>query len=79
MSGASILLGGTTASGKSALAIALARELDALVVNVDSQQLFADLPILTARPAAADQAQADHRLYGILARLGRRMKVFERG
>jgi tRNA dimethylallyltransferase len=41
--------------------------LDGIVVNADSQQLFANLPILTARPVAADLAQAPHRLYGVLA------------
>ena len=45
----------------------MARLLDGIVVNADSQQLFADLPILTARPVAADLAQAPHRLYGVLA------------
>ena len=37
------------------------------MVNADSQQLFADLPILTARPSAADEASVPHRLYGQLA------------
>ena len=62
-----VVIGGSTASGKSALALALARELDGVVVNADSQQLFADLPTLTARPDAADLARAPHRLYGLLA------------
>ncbi len=65
--GTLVVIGGSTASGKSALALALARALDAVVVNADSQQLFADLPILTARPSAADEAAAPHRLYGVLA------------
>ena len=38
-----------------------------MIVNADSQQLFADLPILTARPTAADEAALPHRLYGQLA------------
>ena len=45
-----VVIGGSTASGKSALALALARQLGGVIVNADSQQLFADLPILTARP-----------------------------
>lgn len=61
-----LVVGGTTASGKSALALALAERLDAVVVNADSQQLFADLPILTARPTPAEEARAPHRLYGLL-------------
>lgn len=62
-----VVIGGSTASGKSALALALARALDGVVVNADSQQLFRDLPILTARPTPAEEAQAPHRLYGVLA------------
>lgn len=46
--------------------MALAERLGGAVVNADSQQLFADLPILTARPSAADEARAEHRLYGVL-------------
>jgi tRNA dimethylallyltransferase len=64
--GALLVVGGTTASGKSALAAALAARLDAVIVNADSQQLFADLPILTARPTPAEEARLPHRLYGLL-------------
>ncbi len=62
-----MVIGGSTASGKSALALALARELGGVVVNADSQQLFADLPILTARPSVEDERAAEHLLYGVLA------------
>jgi tRNA dimethylallyltransferase len=62
-----VVIGGSTASGKSALALALAEATGGVVVNADSQQLFADLPTLTARPTAADEARAPHRLYGFLA------------
>ena len=61
-----VVIGGSTASGKSALALALARELGGVVVNADSQQLFADVPLLTARPTPADEAAVAHRLYGCL-------------
>lgn len=60
------LLAGPTASGKSALALKMARENGAVIVNADSQQLYADLRILTARPSPAEEAQADHRLYGVV-------------
>jgi tRNA dimethylallyltransferase len=60
------VLGGTTASGKSALALALAERLGGVVVNADSQQLFADLPILTARPGAEEEVRVPHRLYGLV-------------
>lgn len=59
------LIAGPTASGKSALALKLARETGAVVINADSQQLYADLRVLTARPSPEDEAQADHRLYGV--------------
>ena len=45
-----ILIAGPTASGKSALAIALAQRLGGTVVNADSMQVYRDLRILTARP-----------------------------
>ena len=60
------LIAGTTASGKSALALALAERTGGVVVNADSVQLYRSLPTLTARPGPADLARADHRLYGIL-------------
>jgi tRNA dimethylallyltransferase len=59
------LIAGPTASGKSALALKMARETGAIIINADSQQLYADLRILTARPSVEEEAQADHRLYGV--------------
>ncbi len=60
------LIAGTTASGKSALALALAEATGGVIVNADSVQLYRSLPILTAQPTAADRRRAEHRLYGIL-------------
>lgn len=59
------LLGGPTASGKSRLALEMAERTGAVIVNADSQQLYADLRVLSARPSAADEARAEHRLYGV--------------
>lgn len=59
------LIAGPTASGKSRLAMDLAAKSGAVIVNADSQQLYADLRVLTARPSAADEAEVEHRLYGI--------------
>jgi tRNA dimethylallyltransferase len=59
------LIAGPTASGKSALALKMARKTGAVIINADSQQLYADLRILTARPSPEDEAQAEHRLYGV--------------
>lgn len=59
-----ILIAGPTASGKSALALALARARNGVVINADSMQVYGDLRRLTARPSEAEEAQAPHRLYG---------------
>jgi tRNA dimethylallyltransferase len=61
-----VILGGPTASGKSALALAIARACDGVVINADSMQVYRELPILTAQPTAEAQALAPHRLYGFL-------------
>jgi len=60
------VIAGPTASGKSMLALELAHRLGGTVINADSQQTYRDLRILTARPDAAVEAQAPHRLYGYL-------------
>ena len=53
------LIAGPTASGKSALALALAEAEDGIVINGDSAQIYRDLPILSAAPSAADEARAE--------------------
>lgn len=62
-----VLVGGPTASGKSALAVAIAEQFSGTVINGDSMQLYGELSILTARPGDADLARAPHRLYGVLS------------
>jgi tRNA dimethylallyltransferase len=59
-----ILIAGPTASGKSALALALAQELGGVVINADSMQVYRDLRILTARPTRAEEVRIPHRLNG---------------
>jgi tRNA dimethylallyltransferase len=59
-----ILIAGPTASGKSALALALAEKFGGVIINADSMQVYRDLRIITARPSAADEQRAPHRLYG---------------
>ena len=51
---AAILIAGPTASGKSGLALALARDFDGVVINTDSMQVYADLRRLSARPSASE-------------------------
>ncbi len=59
-----LLIAGPTASGKSALAIALAQRLGGWVINADSMQVYGDLRIITARPTPDEEAAAPHRLFG---------------
>jgi tRNA dimethylallyltransferase len=61
-----IIVAGPTASGKSALALALAEEFGGTIINADSMQVYRDLAVLTAQPGAAEQARAPHRLYGVI-------------
>jgi len=60
------MIAGPTASGKSALAAALARDCNGVVINADSMQVYRELSLLTARPQAGELAAAPHRLYGVL-------------
>jgi tRNA dimethylallyltransferase len=66
MSGKLIIVAGPTASGKSALALAIARAEGGTIINADSMQVYRDLRVLTARPDDAALALAPHRLDGIL-------------
>ena len=59
------LLAGPTASGKSRRALEIAAQTGAVIINADSQQLYADLNVLSARPSGEDEARAEHRLYGV--------------
>jgi tRNA dimethylallyltransferase len=59
-----LIVFGPTASGKSALAIDLARRIGGVVVNADSMQVYRELRILTARPTPAEEAMVPHALYG---------------
>lgn len=61
-----ILIAGPTASGKSALALALAERFGGIVINADSMQVYRELEILTARPPPEDLAHAPHALYGFV-------------
>jgi tRNA dimethylallyltransferase len=62
-----VLIAGPTASGKSALALALARSRRGVIINADAMQVYGDLRILTARPSPAEEEQVLHRLYGHVA------------
>jgi tRNA dimethylallyltransferase len=60
-----LIVAGPTASGKSALALALAERHDGTIINADAMQCYSELRILTARPTPEDEAHAPHRLYGV--------------
>ena len=59
-----MLIAGPTASGKSALALRLARKAGGVVINADSMQVYRDLRVITARPTVDEEAEVPHRLYG---------------
>ncbi|MDP6795053.1 MAG: tRNA (adenosine(37)-N6)-dimethylallyltransferase MiaA [Verrucomicrobiota bacterium] len=65
MSTASVYLAGATASGKSALAMRLAKRLGGEIISVDSMQVYRGLDIGTAKPSAADQGEVRHYLIDV--------------
>lgn len=60
-----LIVAGPTASGKSALALALAERFGGTVINADSMQVYRELRVLTARPTPEEEARVPHRLYGV--------------
>ncbi len=64
-----VLIAGPTASGKSAVALELARATGGAIINADSMQVYRELRILSARPAEEDERSADHRLFGFVTAL----------
>ena len=62
-----VIVAGPTCSGKSALALLLARRLGGVVINADAMQVYRELRVLTARPTPADEVLTPHRLYGVRA------------
>lgn len=62
-----IVVAGPTASGKSALGLAIAEAVGGVIINADSMQVYRELPILSAAPSAEEQARVPHRLYGVLS------------
>ncbi len=61
-----LVIAGPTASGKTALAVALARRLGGEIVNADSQQVYRGLDVGTAKPSAAERAAAAHHLVDVV-------------
>lgn len=61
-----IVISGPTASGKSSLAIYLAKKINGVILNADSMQIYKGLPILSAQPNNEDLLEVEHRLYNLL-------------
>lgn len=59
------IIAGPTASGKSALAIDIAKEINGVIVNADSMQIYRHMPILSAVPSEEEKSGISHRLYEI--------------
>ena len=62
-----ILLAGPTASGKSKLALHLAKKINGEVINADSMQIYKEFKILSSRPSTSDLQKIKHHLYGIIS------------
>ncbi len=62
-----ILIAGPTASGKSKLAITLAKKINGEIINADSMQIYKEFSILSSRPSKLDLKKSKHHLYGILS------------
>jgi tRNA dimethylallyltransferase len=60
-----LIVAGPTASGKSALALALAERWNGTIINADAMQVYRELRVLTARPTPDDEACVPHALYGV--------------
>ncbi len=57
---------GPTGSGKNELVLRLSQEFPLEIINFDSRQVYADLPIITAQPSESDKQTCPHHLYGFL-------------
>lgn len=66
MSNKVLIISGPTASGKSSLALEIAKQKKSVIINADSVQLYKELPILSAQPNKIELAQNHHKLYSIL-------------
>lgn len=62
-----LIVAGPTASGKSALALAIAERIGGTIINTNSMQVYRELRVLTARPDPDEEARVPHCLYGIRA------------
>jgi len=73
-----VVIAGPTASGKSSLALALARQIQGVIVNADSAQIYRDLAILSAAPTPEERARVEHVIGSHLERFGQRDELLVR-
>ena len=62
-----ILIAGPTASGKSKLAISLAKKINGEIINADSMQVYKEFSILSSRPGKKEIKKIRHHLYGFIS------------
>lgn len=62
-----ILIAGPTASGKSKLAISIAKKINGEIINADSMQVYKEFSVLTSRPSEKNEKIIKHHLYGFLS------------
>ncbi len=62
-----IIIVGTTASGKSAYAMELAKKQESVIINADSMQIYKEIPIISASPSTYDKNKVEHKLYNFLS------------
>ncbi len=61
-----IIISGPTASGKSDLALKIADNYEAVIINADALQIYQSLEILSCQPSSLDRQKIEHDLYGVL-------------
>jgi tRNA dimethylallyltransferase len=59
-----ILIAGPTASGKSKIAIEIAKNIEGEIINADSMQIYKEFSVLSSRPSKLDIKKIKHHLYG---------------
>lgn len=62
-----VVLSGATGSGKSALAVRLAKEINGEIINADAFQVYREIEIATAAPTIEEKSEAPHHLFGFLS------------
>lgn len=62
-----VVICGATASGKSSLALSIVKEIDSVIINADSMQVYSEIPVVTAQPSVGELQSYPHELYGVMS------------